>query len=244
MTEYDATQKQRAFERRIRATKRDLSGLDAAIKETDNQSLKESLQAEFDRKSVLLKKQEARIRDFTHQTSLYRDRAREQSYGFNKSVSQKAVWSNKHKIIIQSGGKNDIGSVEWLIHRNEIATLEYEKIRMSDDIEIVANNSGMSVNDITKIKNHIFFNKHIKYDGTIERFDADYDMAVAWNRLVNGCPKERDLLLLRHELLESQLEMEYNITASEAHARASEVYAWDEKLLEELGEGGEKDGLL
>lgn len=91
MTEYDATQKQRAFERCIRATKRDLSGLDAAIRETDNQSLKESLQAEFDRKSVLLKKQEARIRDFTHQTGLYRDRAREQSYGFNKSVSQKAV---------------------------------------------------------------------------------------------------------------------------------------------------------
>lgn len=91
MTEYDASQKQRAFERRIRATKRDLSGLDAAIRETYNQSLKESLQAEFDRKSVLLKKQEARIRDFTHQTGLYRDRAREQSYGFNKSVSQKAV---------------------------------------------------------------------------------------------------------------------------------------------------------
>ena len=98
MTEYDATQKQRAFERRIRATKRDLSGLDAAIKETDNQSLKESLQAEFDRKSVLLKKQEAKIKDFTHQTGLYRDRAREQSYGFNKSVSQKAVMANKKNL--------------------------------------------------------------------------------------------------------------------------------------------------
>lgn len=94
MTEYDATQKQRAFERRIRATKRELTMLDSGIKETDNDSLKESLQAEFDRKSVLLKKQEAKIRDFTHQTGLYRDRAREQSYGFNKSVSQKAVRSN------------------------------------------------------------------------------------------------------------------------------------------------------
>lgn len=49
------------------------------------------MQAAFDRKSVLLKKQEAKIKDFTHQTGLYRDRAREQSYGFNKSVSQKAV---------------------------------------------------------------------------------------------------------------------------------------------------------
>lgn len=93
MSEYDATQKQRTFERRIRATKRELTALDAGIKETDNADLKESLQAEFDRKSVLLKKQEAKIKDLTQQTGLYRDRAREQSYGFNKSVSQKA----KHK---------------------------------------------------------------------------------------------------------------------------------------------------
>lgn len=95
MTEYEASQKQRAYERRIRATKRELSGLDAGINGTDDNSLKESLQAEFNRKSVLLKKQEATLKDFTSQTGLARDRAREQSYGFNKSVSQKAVWADK-----------------------------------------------------------------------------------------------------------------------------------------------------
>ena len=58
------------------------------------------MQAAFDRKSVLLKKQEAKIKDFTHQTGLYRDRAREQSYGFNKSVSQKAIWANKRALQI------------------------------------------------------------------------------------------------------------------------------------------------
>ena len=111
MTEYDASQKQRAYERRIRATKRELSGLDSAIKETDNETLKESLQAEFDRKSVLLKKQEDKIKDFTHQTGLYRDRAREQSYGFNKSVSQKAVWSNKKRSIKE----NNLNSTKRII---------------------------------------------------------------------------------------------------------------------------------
>lgn len=45
-----------------------------------------------------MKKQEAAIKDFTHQTGLYRDRAREQSYGFNKSVSQKSVYSNKRAL--------------------------------------------------------------------------------------------------------------------------------------------------
>lgn len=106
MTEYEASQKQRAYERRIRATKRELSGLDAGINETDNNSLKERLQAEFNRKSVLLKRQEAALKDFTHQTGLARDRAREQVpahfdktqnkvVSFNKSVSQKAVSVNQ-----------------------------------------------------------------------------------------------------------------------------------------------------
>ena len=66
----------------------------------------------------------------------------------------------------------------------------------------------------------------------MELFDADYDMAVAWQRLVKGDPKERDILLLKHELLESQLEKEYNLTAAEAHERANEAYAWDDRLLE------------
>lgn len=106
MTEYEASQRQRAMERRIRATKRELAGYDSAIKETDNQDLKDHFQAEFDRKSVRLKKQEAKLKDFTNQTGLTRDRSREQvpahydtkqgkTVAFNKSVSQKAVWANK-----------------------------------------------------------------------------------------------------------------------------------------------------
>lgn len=62
--------------------------------------MKADLQAAFDRKSVLLKKQEATLQDFTKQTGLTRDRSREQAYGFNKSVSQKSVMSNKKVLII------------------------------------------------------------------------------------------------------------------------------------------------
>lgn len=95
MTEYEATQKQRAMERRIRATKRELAGYDAGIGAATDDSLKAELQTAFDRKSVLLKRQEAVLKDFTKQTGLTRDRAREQAYGFNKSVSQKAVFAEK-----------------------------------------------------------------------------------------------------------------------------------------------------
>ena len=102
MTEYDATQKQRTMERRIRATKRELAGYDAGIGATDSEALKEELQTAFDRKAVLLKRQEAALKDFTKQTGLARDRAREQvsahfeavqgkTVAFNKSVSQESI---------------------------------------------------------------------------------------------------------------------------------------------------------
>lgn len=135
MTEYEASQKQRAYERRIRATKRELSGLDAGINETDNDSLKESLQAEFNRKSVLLKRQEAALKNFTHQTGLARDRAREQVpahfdktqnkvVSFNKSVSQKAVWANK-KALQKENERSIIIAQERERALREIGTEKY-----------------------------------------------------------------------------------------------------------------------
>lgn len=72
----------------------------------------------------------------------------------------------------------------------------------------------------------------------------DYDMAVAWNRIYAGEPLERDILLLHHELLESTLEREYNLTLAEAHASAKKKYDWETKLGEELGMEGEPYGLL
>ena len=72
----------------------------------------------------------------------------------------------------------------------------------------------------------------------------DYDMAVAWERLYNGTQVERDILLLKHELLESTLEKEYNLTIAEAHRRAKKQYDWEAKLEKDLGEEGEPYGIL
>lgn len=96
--EYEATQKQRAMERRIRATKRELAGYDSAIQATEDESLKEALQADFERKSVVLKRQEAKLKDFVSRTGLRRERAREQVLGFGRSTSQKAVQANRKAI--------------------------------------------------------------------------------------------------------------------------------------------------
>lgn len=55
---------------------------------------------------------------------------------------------------------------------------------------------------------------------------------------------ECDILLLHHELLESQCEKKYNLTTSEAHVMATKEYDWSGKIEELFGEDGELDDLL
>jgi hypothetical protein len=143
---------------------------------------------------------------------------------------------------IQSGGQAK-DYAEWDEKRTKRASAEYDRIRTANDISAVAAASGFTDEEVEIIKNHIFINEHELYDGR-GRFTASYDMAVAWNRLVDGRPESRDILLLQHELLESQVEKEYNLTASEAHAKAKKKYNWEKKLYDDLGEEGEPDGLL
>lgn len=105
LTDYECSQMQRAQERKIRETRRQLTACDAAAKATDDAVLKDKLRMEFEDKSVLLKQQEADLRRFCDNTKRAVDSARLQVHavkdadgrivGFNRSVSQKAVWANK-----------------------------------------------------------------------------------------------------------------------------------------------------
>lgn len=102
---YDASQIQRAYERRIRATKRELAGYDEGIKATDSDELRNALKEKFDSSSAKLKRQESELKDFLQKTGLDRQREREQVLGFGKSQAQKATWAKK-KVDIQQ--RNDI----------------------------------------------------------------------------------------------------------------------------------------
>ncbi len=107
---YDALQKQRYLERSVKKTKRELIGLDEAIKNTPaKDSL--ALKSEFQAGAVKLKRQEARLAEFCKQTGLKRDRFREQVFsaetengirGWTKSVSQKAVMANRSALTKQA----------------------------------------------------------------------------------------------------------------------------------------------
>mgnify|MGYP000503500129 CR=1 FL=1 len=128
--------------------------------------------------------------------------------------------------------------------RDIFAAKEYRKIsRDNSDVKKIARNTDFTEKEVQQIKRHVFYNKHQKYDG-YGMLTPDYDMAVAWKRLREGKPEERDILLLHHELLESTLEKEYNLTISEAHKRAKKQFDWEKELIKAVGEGGERFGIL
>ena len=112
----------------------------------------------------------------------------------------------------------------------------------NDDVRAIAKSIGWTEYSIARIKQHVFLNKHILDDG-IRRFDADYNMAVAWQRLINGDYLDRDIMLLKHEYLESVVEMKYNLTYREAHDRTTLKHDWNGLLEKEAGEYGETDNL-
>lgn len=148
---------------------------------------------------------------------------------------------------IQSGGRIT-GGHHYIDDSHEgarglKAAEQYERFARVDDSKQIAKNTGFSIKDIQTIRSHVFYEKH-DLDKGYMRFEPDYDMAVAWKRLQNGDYLPRDITLLNHELLESQLEKMYNLTAREAHERAQETYNWVNQLLEETDGKGEKDDLL
>lgn len=83
-TYYEATQHQRQIERAIRKTRTQLVGYEAA-----------GLKDEFTNASIILKQQEKYYREFSKVADIPTEKDRLQSYKFNKSISQKAVWAKK-----------------------------------------------------------------------------------------------------------------------------------------------------
>ena len=115
------------------------------------------------------------------------------------------------------------------------AKLFYEEVRhKTSDVASISENTNFSIDDIQKVKEHIFFNEYLLGSDVPERFDPDYDMAVSWQRLTEGkAIQEMDLVLLDHELMEYKLMKEKGLSYSKAHAAAHEVYNY-KKFVDEL----------
>lgn len=91
MPYYEATQRQRAMERRVRDTRRELAGLDGGIKAAPDEAVKNALQQDFDSAAARLKRQEAALKDLARQAGFALDTSRVQVQGFGRSQAASAA---------------------------------------------------------------------------------------------------------------------------------------------------------
>lgn len=103
----------------------------------------------------------------------------------------------------------------------------YESIRKSvGDINRIANNTGLTLEQVSLVKVYIFFAYHDLGRGKNERFFPDYMMSESWRRLSSkniGNIQHHDMLLLKHELLEIQYIID-GCSQEDAHSKASKEY--------------------
>jgi len=121
--------------------------------------------------------------------------------------------------ISQTGAR----TVAQALAREAKAERAYEAIRATDDIAAIAKNTGMSVQKIGRIKNHLFVAAHPR-SGGMARFDADADIAEAWQRLHSGNYLPHDIDLLNHEYFESKFMGIFKTDYETGHAAAESRY--------------------
>lgn len=139
--EYEKDQKQRAYERSIRKTKRKLTALDEAIRNTDDNETKRSLQRKFDLSSARLKDKEQKFRGWLNANGRMADTSRVQTAGYNRSVSGKAVWAAKRVEKTRNGGIIKGGrNAHDILGKNDNGHYYYQtgKIKPSDKTAVKA----------------------------------------------------------------------------------------------------------
>ena len=66
-------------------------------------------------------------------------------------------------------------------------------------------NTELTIRFIGAVYDHVFVSKHVPSDG-YRTFGKSYDMAVSFQRLLTNQSTKADLVLLRHEHIESAIE--------------------------------------
>lgn len=128
-TLYEAEQQQRAFERKIRATKRTLAACDEALNNLSDEELLQKLEKNFSHYSVKLKRQESELNSFCNKTGLLKDNSRSQAYGFSRSTAQKAVSSaNKHYVTWSK--EHNINNIETLAEYYNVKYNDIERYKL------------------------------------------------------------------------------------------------------------------
>lgn len=128
----------------------------------------------------------------------------------------------------QSGAKKTEG---W---QNRHADRMYEEIRhRTTDAAAISKNTVFTEKAATEIKQHMFVKEHRFADGSVRRFDPDFEQAQAWDRLAQGNGSVSDLVLLKHEYVELTQMRLHNYDYETAHEIANKYHNWAKIIVEE-----------
>ncbi|WP_143046394.1 hypothetical protein [Trichormus sp. NMC-1] len=98
----------------------------------------------------------------------------------------------------------------------------YDKIIESkDDILKIANRYQLNYEDIERAKQYAFGKGVVQ-----NQFSPDLRMAQSWQRMALGEEINSDEVLLKHEILESELVINQGVNQLDAHEIAQNEYPW------------------
>lgn len=136
ISKYEASQIQRKMERIIRADKKELAGLQGALKSATDEILINETNNKFNLQSFNLKQHENNLKDFLNQIEFKNDKSRQFVAEFNRSTSQKAVHGaktieNNRNILYNSniplgqklGFKDNLGRMTFIPKNAEITNI-------------------------------------------------------------------------------------------------------------------------
>lgn len=112
----------------------------------------------------------------------------------------------------------------------QLANQIYEFIRECEtDISDIATNLSFKPENVKKIKDHVFINKHYldrhgPKETEYKRFDPTFQQALAWKRLEAGTYTQDDITWIKHECAEQFIESLYDSGYSEAHKIAQKHF--------------------
>ena len=138
---------------------------------------------------------------------------------------ERAPWAEKEPASGATSGAIDPESERGQEHAERF----YEEMRhRKDDIHSISKNTGFTEGEIEKVKNYVFVDEHNLAEGK-GRFYPNCDMAISWQKMINGNFTEADILMIKHELMEISL-VEQGYSQSEAHDLTNKTYNYSEAI--------------
>ena len=130
------------------------------------------------------------------------------------------IWIGDDRYVVNNPDKWNANELQF-----DLAEKIYDNIRSSnDDVARIAKNYGWKVENVQKVKDHVFYNTHMldrhgPECAEYKRFDGNLNQALAWKKMENNLASAQDKTWLAHEFAECHHEQKFNSGYTEAHER-------------------------